>query len=112
MFKDADDLLRAIRDPRIKMVDLRFCNLFGGQHHLTLPAARIDEKTLVRGEAFDGSSVPGYARLESGDMALQPDVSTAFEDPFCALPTISRDLQRDRGGHWYSLAPATRGASA
>jgi glutamine synthetase len=89
MFKDVDDLLRAIRDPRIKMVDLRFCNLFGGQHHLTLPASRIDEKTLLRGEAFDGSSVPGYAKLECGDMALKPDPATAFEDPFCALPTIA-----------------------
>ncbi|MGC4117242.1 MAG: type I glutamate--ammonia ligase [Myxococcales bacterium] len=89
MFQDADDLLRHIRDPRIKMVDFKFCNLFGGWHHLTLPAARIDEKMLERGEAFDGSSVPGYAKLEAGDMALKPDPATAFEDPFCELPTIS-----------------------
>jgi glutamine synthetase len=89
MFKDADDLLRHVRDPRIKMVDLRFCNLFGGWHHLTLPASRVDEKLLARGEAFDGSSVPGYSKLESGDMALRPDLTTAFEDPFFELPTIS-----------------------
>jgi len=89
MFKDEEDLLRRIRDPRIKMVDLRFCNLFGGWHHLTLPASRVDEHMLKRGEAFDGSSVPGYAKLEAGDMALKPDWSTAFEDPFCTLPTIS-----------------------
>ncbi len=89
MFQDAEDLLRAIRDPRIKMVDLQFCNLFGGWHHLTLPASRVDEKMLERGEAFDGGSVPGYAKLEAGDMALQPDPSTAFEDPFYELPTIT-----------------------
>jgi glutamine synthetase len=89
MFKDADDLLRHIQDPRIKMVDLRFCNLFGGWHHLTLPASRVDEKVLERGDAFDGSSVPGYSKLEAGDMALKPDVTTAFEDPFFELPTIS-----------------------
>jgi glutamine synthetase len=89
MLQDAEDLLRHIRDPRIKMVDLRFCNLFGGWHHLTLPAPRVDEKMLERGEAFDGSSVPGYSKLESGDMALRPDPTTAFEDPFCELPTIS-----------------------
>ncbi len=89
MFRDADDLLRHIRDPRIKMVDLQFTNLFGGWHHLQLPASRIDEKLLKRGEAFDGSSVPGYAKLEAGDMALKPDPTTAFEDPFYELPTIS-----------------------
>ncbi|MBI5534260.1 MAG: type I glutamate--ammonia ligase [Deltaproteobacteria bacterium] len=89
MFKDAEDLLRQIREPRIKMVDLRFCNLFGGWHHLTLPASRVDETVLERGDAFDGSSVPGYSKLESGDLALKPDVTTAFEDPFFELPTIS-----------------------
>ncbi len=89
MFQNAEDLLRKIRDPRIKMVDLRFCNLFGGWHHLTLPSARVDEKMLVRGEAFDGASVPGYTKLEAGDMALRPDPATAFEDPFFELPTIS-----------------------
>lgn len=89
MVRDADELLRLIRDPRIKMVDLRFCNLFGGWHHLTLPASRIDAASLERGEAFDGSSVPGYSKTEAGDMALKPDPTTAFEDPFCELPTIS-----------------------
>jgi glutamine synthetase len=89
MFRDADDLLRAIRDPRIKMVDLQFCNLFGGWHHLTLPATRVDEKLLKRGEAFDGGSVAGYAKLEAGDMSLLPDPTTAFEDPFYEQPTIT-----------------------
>ncbi|MCL2824572.1 MAG: type I glutamate--ammonia ligase [Polyangiaceae bacterium] len=89
MFRDADDLLRAIRDPRIKMVDLQFCNLFGGWHHLTLPATRVDEKLLRRGEAFDGSSVAGYAKLEAGDMSIVPDPTTAFEDPFYEQPTIT-----------------------
>jgi glutamine synthetase len=89
MFKNADELLRHIRDDKIKMVDLQFCNLFGGWHHLTLPASRIDEATLERGDAFDGSSVPGYAKLESGDMALKPDITTAFDNPFYELPTVS-----------------------
>lgn len=31
--KSANDLLRHIRDTNAKMVDLRFCNLFGGWHH-------------------------------------------------------------------------------
>ncbi|MCU0692367.1 MAG: type I glutamate--ammonia ligase [Polyangiaceae bacterium] len=89
MFRDADDLMRAIRDPRIKMVDLQFCNVFGGWHHLMLPASRVDDKLLRRGEAFDGGSVAGYAKVQAGDMSLRPDPSTAFEDPFYQLPTIT-----------------------
>jgi glutamine synthetase len=88
MFQNADDLLKHIRDRKVKMIDLHFCNLFGGWHHLVLPASRVNERMLERGEAFDGASVPGYAKLEAGDMALKPDPATAFVDPFAELPTI------------------------
>lgn len=56
MFQDAEELLRHSRDQRISMVDFKLCNLFGGWHHLTLPAARVDEKMLERRETFDGAS--------------------------------------------------------
>ncbi|MGI5861616.1 MAG: hypothetical protein ACOX6T_06100 [Myxococcales bacterium] len=56
MFQDAEELLRHIRDRRISMVDFKLCNLSGGWHHLTLPAARVDEKMLERCETFDGAS--------------------------------------------------------
>ncbi len=89
MFSDADALLRHLGDKRVKMVNLQFCNLFGGWHHLQLPARHVTEEFLGRGESFDGSSVPGYARTEAGDMSLRPDPTTAFEDPFFELPTVS-----------------------
>ncbi|MBI2921627.1 MAG: type I glutamate--ammonia ligase [Planctomycetes bacterium] len=89
MFRDADHLLKHLALGRIRMVDLQFCDLFGGWHHLQLPAAHVDAEFLRRGESFDGSSVPGYARLEAGDMSLRPDPTTAFEDPFCEIPTVS-----------------------
>jgi len=88
-FSDADEILRHIRDQRVQMLDLRFCNLFGGWHHLTLPTSRVDETLLRRGEAFDGSSVPGYSKTECGDLSLLPDATTAFADPFCQLPTLA-----------------------
>lgn len=89
MFRDADELLKCLTDRKIRMVDLQFCDLFGGWHHLQLPAAHVDREFLQRGESFDGSSVPGYARLEAGDMSLRPDPATGFEDPFCEIPTVS-----------------------
>ena len=63
-------------------VDLKFTDLFGGLHHVTVPLSRFDEAFLARGVAFDGSSIPGFASVERSDMLLQPDLSSAFVDPF------------------------------
>jgi glutamine synthetase len=71
------------------MVDLKFTDLFGHWHHLTVPVARLDEELFVGGEAFDGSSTPGFKRVESSDMAIVPDPGTCTMDPFWDMPTIS-----------------------
>lgn len=89
MFYSVDDLMRAIVEHDIRMVDLQFCSLFGSWHHLTLPTSRVNEEFFTRGEAFDGASVAGFAKLEAGDMSMLPDVTTAFFDPFYEIPTLS-----------------------
>jgi len=53
-----------------------------------MPAGRFDERVAASGVGFDGSSV-GFAALEAGDMAAQPDLRTGFRDPFFELPTLS-----------------------
>jgi glutamine synthetase len=58
-------------------VDLRFTDLPGRWHHVTVPAARVDPGLLTGGVGFDGSSVSGFKRVERGDMVLLPDRSTA-----------------------------------
>ncbi|HNW84800.1 MAG TPA: type I glutamate--ammonia ligase [Candidatus Cryosericum sp.] len=70
-------------------VDLKFTDLFGGLHHVTVPLSRFDEAFLARGVAFDGSSIPGFASVERSDMLLQPDLSSAFVDPFARVPTVA-----------------------
>ena len=89
MFERAGEAIAYIRNNGVEMVDVKFTNLFGGWHHITMPAARIGEKLLEEGEGFDGSSVPGFTRLEKGDMLLVPDLTSGFLDPFCALKTLS-----------------------
>jgi glutamine synthetase len=89
MFERPAEAIAYIRNNGIEMVDVKFCNLFGGWHHITMPAARVDERLLEEGEGFDGSSVPGFGRLEKGDMLLVPDLTTAFVDPFCRAKTLS-----------------------
>jgi len=70
-------------------VDLKFTDLFGGLHHVTVPLTRFDEAFLARGVAFDGSSIPGFASVERSDMLLQPDLSTTFVDPFARVTTVA-----------------------
>ncbi len=72
-----------------RMIDLKFVDLFGRWHHLTMPTQRLNEDIITNGEAFDGSSTPGFKSVEGGDMALIPDVDTAELDPFWDEPTIS-----------------------
>jgi len=88
MLQTLDDALSLIRDRSIEMVDLKFCDLWGRWHHVTLPSERFGPHIMERGIGFDGSSV-GFKALSSGDMVLVPDLSTAFVDPFWEAPTLS-----------------------
>lgn len=88
MFQDFEQAAAFIRDQRIAMVDLKFCDLWGRWRHVTLPARRFGEALLTKGVGFDGSSV-GFKAVSSGDMVLVPDVGTGFVDPFWEAPTIS-----------------------
>ena len=72
----------------VEMIDLKFCNLIGGWHHLSLPASQLNEDLFARGEGFDGSSIPGFKQLEAGDMVLIPDPDTALIDPFWEQKTL------------------------
>ena len=78
-----------INKHNVAQVDLKFCNLFGGWHHLTVPATSFSKKTLTEGIGFDGSSIPGFKSLEAGDMVCIPDLGTGVIDPFWDRPTLS-----------------------
>ena len=69
--------------------DLKYCDLIGRWHHVTVPVSEAGLQLLRNGVGFDGSSVPGFTRLARGDMLLVPDPTTAFVDPFFKEPTLS-----------------------
>ncbi len=69
-------VLDTIKDNGIDIIDLRFTDVPGKWHHLSLPSSRINEEFFKYGEGFDGSSVPGFKTIEAGDMLIVPDVST------------------------------------
>ena len=88
MFSDFSQAIDFIKQNQVQMVDLKFCDLWGRWHHVTVPTTAFDERIMSDGVGFDGSSV-GFKSVHSGDMVLVPDLNTAFVDNFWDEPTLS-----------------------
>jgi len=83
------ELLQFVSDEGIKMVDLRFVDLPGLWQHFSISANEVEEEMFEEGVGFDGSSIRGFQEIQESDMILIPDPSTAFKDPFTAVPTLN-----------------------
>jgi len=84
-FQQAADFVKA---QQVQMVDLKFCDLWGRWHHLTIPTGEFTPTLMERGIGFDGSAV-GLKSVKAGDMVLVPDLSTGAIDPFHEILTLS-----------------------
>ncbi|MBD7975829.1 MULTISPECIES: type I glutamate--ammonia ligase [Pseudomonas] len=80
--------LQLIKDHDVKWIDLRFTDIKGQQHHITMPARDADDDFFEHGKMFDGSSLAGWKGIEASDMILLPDDATAVLDPFTEEPTL------------------------
>jgi glutamine synthetase len=89
MFINIEEVQRFIKKNKIKMVDLKFSDMFGKLYHITVPSPRFSSKVVKEGIGYDGSSIPGFKEIESGDMCIIPDLSTGSMDPFWDIPTLS-----------------------
>src|SRR5438445_9895709 len=72
-----------------RMVDVKFVDTFGTWQHFSCPIGELTEEVFTDGLGFDGSSIRGWKSIEASDMLAMPDPSTAFIDPFMAVPTLS-----------------------
>ncbi|MFU8798311.1 MAG: type I glutamate--ammonia ligase, partial [Gammaproteobacteria bacterium] len=72
-----------------KFIDLRFTDLRGKEHHITIPVEHANTDFFLHGKAFDGSSIAGWQPIHESDLILLPDVDTMVLDPFYQHPTIS-----------------------
>ena len=88
MFSSLEDARHYVETQGIQMVDLKFTDLWGRWHHLTVPENQFTPTLMEAGVGFDGSAV-GLKSVKAGDMVLVPDLSTGFADPFCDAPTLS-----------------------
>ncbi|MBU8935010.1 MAG: type I glutamate--ammonia ligase [candidate division Zixibacteria bacterium] len=83
------ELSQLAKKNKVEFIDLKFCDLPGTWHHITIPLSALKQELFRSGVGVDGSSLPGFSSIESGDMILLPDPTTAFMDPFFEHPTMS-----------------------
>ena len=88
MFSTFEDAKSYVQENAFQMIDLKFSDLWGRWHHVSIPAHEFNDQLMRDGVGFDGSSV-GLKSVKSGDMVLRPDLTTAFRDPFWDVPTLS-----------------------
>jgi glutamine synthetase len=86
--RTAGDVLKLIKDAKIEVVDVRFCDLPGLMQHFSIPAHELTADVFDEGLGFDGSSIRGFQEIQESDMLLIPDPDTAVVDPFTEHPTL------------------------
>lgn len=86
---NAKSVIKLARARGARMVDLKFVDAFGTWQHFSVPVGELTEEVFAEGFGFDGSSIRGWKSIEASDMLAMPDPTTAFMDPFCAVPTLS-----------------------
>jgi glutamine synthetase len=89
MFESFSDLLRYVKKHKTEALDLKYVDLFGRWHHITLPASALGDRIMTEGIGFDSSNAMGFKSVEAGDMVLIPDLATVHPDPFWDVPTLS-----------------------
>lgn len=84
-----DSFLKQLKEEEIQYVDLRFTDLTGKVHHISIPSSAVTSDMLENGKMFDGSSISGFQSIDKSDLTLKLDVSTAQKDPFTDQATMN-----------------------
>lgn len=82
------DVMKKIKQEKIKFVDLRFTDTKGKEQHVSVPTFAFNKSKFTEGHAFDGSSIAGWKGINASDMLLYPDPNTANIDPFMEEKTL------------------------
>ncbi len=84
------DVMKLVKENDLKIVDVKFTDLFGQWHHFSMPIEAFSpELAFEEGMGFDGSSIRGFQSIENSDMILLADPNTAIVDPIAEVPTLS-----------------------
>jgi len=83
-----EEFYKFCEENEVEFVDFRFTDIRGSWHHISYRMSAVTEEMLNGGIPFDGSSIEAWQPINESDMLLQPEVKTAFLDPFTADPTV------------------------
>src|SRR3970282_1426421 len=102
-----NDVMALIKEQKVQVVDLRFIDLPGLWQHFSVTTREFSIDVFEEGIGFDGSSIRGFQAIQESDMLLFPDPTTAFLDPFTAVPTLVMicDVKDPVTGEAYSRDP-------
>ncbi|MEA3328822.1 MAG: glutamine synthetase family protein [Candidatus Omnitrophota bacterium] len=75
MAKNKKEVIKLVKDLKIKFIRLWFTDVLGFLKCLTITRSEF-KKALEDGMGFDGSSIEGFARIQESDMVAMPDPST------------------------------------
>jgi glutamine synthetase len=79
-----EDVLRAIKDEKIQMVDLRFTDVSGAWQQILVPVS----ETLQNRLGFDGSSTHCFDGIQENEMLVTHAPAAAFLNPFSEISTL------------------------
>ena len=106
MAKEADPVLKLMKDNDCDQLDIKFTDVPGTWQHVTLPINEVDDALFTRGTGFDGSSIRGFQVINESDMLLVPDPSTVVVDPFIeGTVSIVADVRDPLTGEAYPKDP-------
>jgi len=100
----AEAALKFAKEQGAEFVDVRFTDLLGQWHHLTIPIEEFGLDVFENGVGFDASSLRGWAAINESDMLLIPDSSRYWIDPFmkpatlCLISSVIDPISKD--GYW------------
>lgn len=87
--KNAAAVLKLAKEKDVKVVDFKFVDMLGTWQHFSTPLSELSEDVFEDGLGFDGSSIRGWRAINSSDMMVVPDATTAVIDPFGRRTTLS-----------------------
>ena len=87
--KTSKDVMKAIKEHGVEMVDIRLTDMPGMWQHISYPAAGVRAGRDRRGPWASTARRSAASRsINESDMLLMPDPTTAFIDPFMAHKTL------------------------
>lgn len=75
MAKTKADVLRLVKEHKVKFIRLWFTDILGQLKSFAIPQEEL-KMVFDEGMGFEGSSIKGFARIDESDMTARPDPST------------------------------------